>query len=99
MPDINEAARLSAAASKSLGRPEGFALYSPFPFTGMNVAASRIAMADNEVFWRENFVRIGDGNLRTVWDIGPNLYTQSGRTIVSFFFYYIAATPYVAVFF
>lgn len=99
MPQINEAARLSAAASKSLGRPEGFALYSPFPFAGMNVQASRIAIADPEFYWRENFVRIGDGNLRTVWDVGTNLYSQNTRTIVSFFFYYIAATPYVAVFF
>ena len=99
MPDINQLAKISAAASKSLGRPEGFALFSPFPFAGMNVQASRIAIADQEWSWRENFVRIGDGNLRTVWDVGPNLYSQSNNTIVSFFFYYIAATPYCAVFF
>ena len=77
MPDINQLAKLSAAASKSLGRPEGFSLYSPFPFGGMNQQASRIAIADQELYWRENFVRIGDGNLRTTWDVGVPIYTNS----------------------
>ena len=99
MPDINQLAKLSAAASKNLGRPEGFSLFSPFPFGGMNQQSSRIAIADQEFWWRENFVRIGDGNLRTTWDIGTPIYTASGKTIVSFFFYYINDEDYAAIFF
>ena len=30
----------------------------------MNVQASPVAIADNEFLWLENFVRLGDGNLR-----------------------------------
>jgi len=99
MPDINEQAKLNAAASRSLGRPEGFALYSPFPFGGMNYQSSRIAITDQEFYWRENFVRIGDGNLRTTWDVGTPIYTASGKTIVSFFFFYIDEDNFVAIFF
>ena len=100
MPQYNEAQKLSQSAQAKLGLPEGFQLYSPFPFGGMNQQASRIAMADSEFYWRENFIRIGDGNLRTVWDVGHPLYTKTGSaTIVSFFFYYIGPVAYVVVFF
>lgn len=100
MPDINAAQKLSQSAQAKLGLPEGFALYSPFPFGGMNQQASRIAMADSEFYWRENFIRVGDGNFRTVWDVGAALFTKSGTPdIVSFFFYYIGPIAYAAVFF
>ena len=100
MPDLNAEAKLSAAASRNLGRPEGFALYSPFPFAGMNRQASRIGIADQEFFWRENFIRIGDGNLRTVWDSGVPIYTApTGKTILSFFFFYIKTEDFLAIFF
>ena len=66
MPDPR--GQISAKAQQSLGLPEGFKTYSPFPFGGMNVQASPVAIADSEFPWLENFVRLGDGNLRTVWD-------------------------------
>lgn len=99
MPQINESQRLSAAAQQRLGMPEGLQFHSPFPFAGMNTQASRIAIADQEFYWLENFIRIGDGKLRTLWDKGTALYTITGSaTIVSFYWFYIGATSYVAVF-
>ena len=58
-------APLSARAQKALGLPEGLKTYSPYPFGGMNQLASAISIADTEFLWLENFVRVGDGNLRT----------------------------------
>lgn len=100
MADINEQSRISAAASRSMGAPEGFSLYSPFPFAGINQNASRIGMADQQFFWRENFIHIGPGDLRTIWDSGLPVYTApSAKTIVSFFFFYINTKNFLAVFF
>jgi hypothetical protein len=65
----------------------------------MNVQASAVAIADNEFLWLENFVRLGDGNLRTVWDRGAPIFTAlGGLTIVWKCFYNIATTYYCAVF-
>lgn len=91
--------KLSAKAAEKLGLPDGYTTFTPFPFGGMNQQSSRVALDDKEFFFRENFIRIGDGNLRTLWDKGAPLYTApTGKTIVYFFFYNIGSTNYVAVF-
>ena len=64
---------ISAKAQQQMGLPEGFKAFSPFPFAGMNVQASPIALADNEFTWIENFLKLGDGNLRTAWDAGSSI--------------------------
>src|SRR5208282_2909904 len=72
---------------------------SPYPFGGMNTEASPPAVDDKEFIWRENFIRMGDGNLRTAWDAGTSIYTApGGKTIIYFAFYTIGATYYCAVF-
>lgn len=91
--------KLSAKAAEKLGLPDGIKFYSPFPFGGMDQQSSRVALKDNEFFYRENFIRIGDGNMRTLWDKGAPIYTvPSGKTIVEFFFFNIGSTSLVAVF-
>jgi hypothetical protein len=91
--------RLSQAAQQKLGLPDGFKPHTCFPFEGLNQSASRIAMKDSEFYWLENFIKIGDGNLRTLWDAGKAFYTApSGKTIVSFFWFNIGAQEYVAIF-
>ena len=91
--------KLSAKAAEAMGLPQGFQAFSPFPFGGMDQQASRVALQDHEFFYRENFLRIGDGNLRTLWDKGASVYTApTGLTIVYFYFFNIGATSYVAVF-
>lgn len=90
---------LSNKQQAALGLPEGFKLYGPFPFGGMNQQASRQGMEENEFFLLENFIKIGDGKLRTVWDKGTEVYTVPfGKTIVYFYFFNIGETDYVAVF-
>lgn len=99
MARADEEFKLSAKAAEKMGLPDGYKVYSPFPFGGMDQQSSRIALKDNEFFYRENFIRIGDGNLRTLWDQGLPLYTAPiGKTIVYFFFYNIGIINYAAVF-
>ena len=82
----------SKAQREALGIPTGWKVYSAFPFAGVNQSASRTAIDDKEWYWAENFLRINDGNLRTLWDAGPAFYTApSGRTIVELFLQYILA--------
>ncbi|MDE2096570.1 MAG: hypothetical protein KGL39_04930, partial [Patescibacteria group bacterium] len=91
----NPRQNISAKAQQSLGLPEGFKTYSPFPFGGINASASDIAIADNEFVWLENFVRLGDGNLRTVWDVGQSIYSGA---VVNYAFFTIGTTYYAIVF-
>lgn len=86
-----------ASRASSMGLPQGIKVFSPFPFGGMNLIDSPVAIQDNEFLWLENWVKIGNGNLRTVWDVGTALYT-SASTIVSHYFYTIGTNYYVVVF-
>jgi hypothetical protein len=89
----------SAKAAAALGLPENIKFYSPYPFGGMNTEASPPAIDDKESPWRENFIRLGDGRLRTAHDVGTPIYTvASGKTLIYFAFYTIGATYYCAVF-
>jgi len=91
--------QMSQKAQELLGLPAGMKTYTPFPFGGMNTDASAIAMPDSDFKYIENFVRLGDGNLRTLWDIGPPLYTApSGRSIIYFKFFTIGVSYYCAIF-
>lgn len=90
---------LSSKAQESLGMIPGSAFYSPFPFSGMNVESSGIALDDKEFRLLENFFRVGDGKIRTAWDIGAPLYTASaGKIIIHFYAYNIGPTNYFAIF-
>lgn len=95
----NGRGQAAAAATQSKGLPVGFKAYTPFPFSGMNVKDAPGAIDDKEFIYLENWLRIGNGKLRTAWDIGPVLYSAPPPlTIVSYFFYTIGTTYYVAVF-
>lgn len=87
---------MSAKAQEAMGLPPGAKFYSPFPFGGMNTQASPIALPDNEFTWIENWLRLGDGNMRTAWDVGAPFYFNG--SIVNYFFYTIATTYYCIVF-
>lgn len=91
--------KLSAKAQSQLGMIPGTAFYSPFPFAGMNVQSSGIAIDDKEFRYLENLFRIGDGKLRAGWDVGSPLYTVPfGKSITSFYAYNIGSVNYFAVF-
>ena len=57
-------------------------------------------MRDQQFFYIENWILVGDGNLRTLWDVGTPLFTAgAGQLIQYFFFYNIDDINYAAVFF
>src|SRR5271163_2752382 len=86
-------------STDDLGIPPGLGLYTSFPFAGLNLASSRPSLRDQEFYYIENWVRVGDGYLRTLWDKGTALYNvPSGKTIISAFFYNISVTQYAIVF-
>ena len=90
---------ISAKAGQALGLPPGFKVHSPFPFKGMNLHDAPHAIEDQEFTWIENFVRLGNGSLRTLWDKSPSFYTApTGLSIVYFAFYTLATTGYCAIF-
>ena len=89
---------VSQRAQKALGLPDGFKAVSVFPFAGIDQAASRTGMDDKRFYWLENFVRIGAGKLRTVYDVGAALYTSAGAAIVGFYWFNIGPANYCAVF-
>ena len=86
---------LSQKATQELGLPEGIKFFGVAPFAGMNVKDAPTAIQDNEFVYLENFVKIGEGFLRTVWDVGSALYTApSGKTIVYYSFFTISTNYY-----
>lgn len=93
-------AQLSRAEQQRLNLPEGLKVVGPFPFGSLNQKDSRYAIGDQELWWLENWVKVGNGLLRPVGDIGPSLYNAAaqGKTILSFFWYIINLVEYVAVF-
>lgn len=81
------------------GITPGFKLMSPGVFSGMNQSSSRMSMTDQEFFWLENFIKIGDGSLRTLWDKGSPIYSApAGKSIIYFYFFNISSDNNVAVF-
>ena len=90
---------ISGKAGQALGLPPGFKVHSPFPFKGMNFQDAPHAIEDQEFVWIENFVRLGNGRLRALSDVGPSFYTApDGLTIVYFRFYTLGVTQYCAIF-
>ena len=94
-----EFAKMSSKVQELLGLPEGIKFFSSFPFDGMDQSASRTGMEDKDAFVIENLLRLGNGNYRSLPDVGTALYTAVGKTIISFFFYNIGPTNYVIIFF
>lgn len=68
-------------------------------FGTLNTKANRPAIADNEFSWIENFMPIGDGNMRTLPGEGATLYTATGgKTVIYKLPFNFGAVSYIAVF-
>lgn len=68
-------------------------------YKGINTKAQRPAIDDEEFFWLQNYMPIGDGNLRTLWGNGTAVYTATGvLTILSFSCFNIGTNNFAAVF-
>ena len=66
-------------------------------FQGVNVHDDRRAIGDQECSWMENFIPLGAGNARTLYDNAVALYTAA-QTIVYDFSFNIRTTFYKALF-
>lgn len=81
------------------GLPPGFKMFALEATKGLNTKDTRPAIDDQELSWCENYMRIGNGNLRTMWDVGAAVYTATGgKTIISFFPFNLGAVNYHCVF-
>src|ERR1700735_2324396 len=99
MSSQNNQFSFSQKVQDQLGLPEGFKLYSPYPFAGINLQDSAIAIDDKELWYSENYIRLGNGYIRALWDNGTPLYTAPvGRKIIYFFWFTINNATYCAVF-
>ncbi len=68
-------------------------------FEGLNTKASRAAIEDQEMAWCDNFMPLGKSNLRTLYGLGPLIYTKPvGMVLENFQFANIGPTPYCIVF-
>lgn len=68
-------------------------------FAGMNTRSPRDAIGDEELYWSENFISLGEANLRTVYDKGSAIYTApSGKTVVWYLPFNLGTVLYYAVF-
>ncbi len=89
----------SAKTQDALGLPEGFKTWSMFPFGSLNLQDERVGIQDSEFYWRENLIRLGNGSLRSLWDIGASIYTVAPtKQIVSFYWFNIGPSTYAIVF-
>ena len=68
-------------------------------FSSLNTHGTRPAIDEQEMYVCDGFVPLGKSNLRTLYGIGPALYTApAGKFIVRFAFGNIGATPIAVVF-
>ncbi len=68
-------------------------------FGSLNTKATRPGIGDAEFSWTENFMPIGDNNLRTLYDADTALYTAAdGKQIIFWYSFNIEDTSYIAVF-
>lgn len=94
-----ETARIMKENERFFGLSNTFKTFTPFPFGSIDQFSSRQGMKDENFYWVENYIKTGNGKLRSLKDKGTALYTApAGKMIVYFFFYYINATNYAAVF-
>lgn len=93
--------QFAGKVEKSLGIIPGTKLWSPFPFAGTNLQDTPPAIDDKEFSYIENYFRLGNGYLRTAWDVSAAFYTApAGKAILPYFFWYnIGEIDYCAVFF
>lgn len=90
---------LPGSPSQQAGVPENVTFFIMDGFAGLNTKATRPAIQDQENSWCKNWMPLGKNNLRTLFDVGPALYTAaSGVSVQSFHFGNIADSPLMMVF-
>lgn len=66
-------------------------------FQGINTSTTRAGVDDKMAYWLDGFMPIGPRFLRTLYDVGTPIHTESGQQIAFFNFGNIGSTPYCIV--
>lgn len=66
-------------------------------FMGINTSTTRAGVDERQAYWLDGFMPIGPRFLRTMYDIGAAIHTESTLQIAFFDFGNIAGTPYCIV--
>lgn len=66
-------------------------------FEGVYTTTSRPGVDDKQMWWCDGFMPIGKRFLRTMYGVGPALYTATTSGVAFFDFANIGATPYMVV--
>src|SRR5215472_1584814 len=74
-------------------------LWVQSPVGGINTHSKRPAIDDQEFSWLQNYIPLGDGNLRTAWSNSAPIFTAVGKSIIYYYFFNIATVQQCAVFF
>ena len=88
-----------ADGKSGIGFPPDFQYVGLEQWKGLNTKPKRAAIEDQQSYWLENIMPIGEANARAMYGKGTTLYTAPvGKTIVFYQFYNIGTTDYCAVF-
>ena len=78
------------------GSPDPLAMET---FEGVDTASSRYGVDPKQCYWIDGWLPIGRSRLRTLFDVGPAIYTvPTGKTIVCYYFVNIAGNPIAVIF-
>jgi len=66
-------------------------------FQGINTSTTRAGVDDKQAYWLDGFMPIGPRFLRTLYDVGTPIHTETGQQIAFFNFGNIGSTPYCIV--
>jgi hypothetical protein len=87
-----------ASPPQTLGLPSNPQLIPFEKFDTLNTKPLRPGIGDQEMYWCDGWIPLGPNNLRTLYGVGPKIYTApGGLTIVFFAFGNIQSTSYCYV--
>lgn len=66
-------------------------------FMGINTSTTRAGVDDKQAYWLDGFMPIGPRFLRTLYDVGTPIHTETTEQVAFFNFGNIGATPYCIV--
>lgn len=66
-------------------------------FMGINTSTTRAGVDDKQAYWLDGYMPIGPRFLRTLYDVGTPIHTETTKQVAFFNFGNIGATPYCIV--
>lgn len=79
---------LPSEPAKTPGLPESFQPIAFEKFETLNTKPSRAAIADGEMYWCDGFMPVAPSTLRTLWGVGPDVFSAQGANNVIVWFQY-----------